>query len=140
MNKLNENLSEILDIEQINQVQDIQVDSEVLVSDIDVVDVVDEDVSFARGNIKNLLKKGNQAMDQLLIVAKETQSPRAFEVVATLMKNMSELNKDLIDLQKKKRDLSPKEYKQQNINVDKAVVFTGSTTELIKLIKQAKED
>lgn len=143
MTKLNDNLSTLLDIEPIK----FQDNSNLVIENgesLPVVsdNVVDEDTEYSRRNIKELISKGNMAFDQLLHVAKESEHPRAYEVVATMIKNLSDLNKDLLDLQKKKKDLSPKDYssKSQNINVDKAVVFTGSTNELIKLIKQNKEE
>lgn len=141
MTKLNQNLSSILDIEPLSINEQI----DILPPDDNINEisnnVIDEDVDFARKNIKELISKGDKAIDQLLHVAKESEHPRAYEVVATMIKNLSDLNKDLLELQKRKKDLSPKDYsKSQNINVDKAVVFTGSTTELIKLIKQNKEE
>jgi hypothetical protein len=75
-----------------------------------------------------------------MLVADESEHPRAYEVVATLMKTMADLNKDLLDIQKKKRDLVGKEVvpSDGSINVDKAV-FVGSTSDLIKLIKNNRE-
>lgn len=143
MTKLNDNLSTLLDIEPIK----FQDNTNVIIENGESLPVisdnaVDEDTEYSRKNIKELISKGNMAFDQLLHVAKESEHPRAYEVVATMIKNLSDLNKDLLELQKKKKDLSPKDYstKSQNINVDKAVVFTGSTNELIKLIKQNKEE
>jgi hypothetical protein len=64
--------------------------------------------------------------------------PRAYEVAAGLIKNLSDLNKDLLEIQKRKKDLSPQETSNvKNINVDKAV-FVGSTAELVKLLKTNK--
>ena len=65
-------------------------------------------------------------------VANQSESPRAYEVLATMMKNLADMNKDLLELQKRKIDLQPKET-TQNLNIDKAV-FVGSTAELVKMI------
>ena len=142
MNKLNENLSEILDIEPIVE-QEAELMYEIEEDNVHTTEneenVVEKDTDIARENIKNLINDGKKAIVELLKVAKESQAPRAYEVVATLLKNMSELNKDLLQLQKIKKDLSPNQFKNQNISVDKAIVFTGSTTELITLIKQQKD-
>jgi len=136
MGNLDENLSEILDIDVY---QEESLVPEIL--DPEVGNDVSEDVEFARSNIKSLIMKGNIALNDLSKVAKESELPRAYEVLATMMKNMAEMNKDLLELQKRKKDLSPSEFKsKQNINVEKAVVFTGSTAELIKLIKQNKDE
>jgi hypothetical protein len=95
---------------------------------------IDSDFEFARKNIRELAEKGKIAVDNILQVASATDHPRAYEVAANLLKSMSDINKDLIELQKKKRDLMPQK-EQPQITVDKAV-FVGSTSDLIKQIKQ----
>jgi hypothetical protein len=130
MKKTNEKLSEILEIEPIsyedkNQVQTVPSN----------LTLIDDDAEFARTNIKDLIQKGNGAIDSLLEVAKATDHPRAYEVAANMLKNLAEMNKDLMEIQKRKKDLQPKETSPANgINVDKAV-FVGSTKELVKLLK-----
>ena len=115
MNKLNQKLSEVLDVEPI--------EFEILPAVLKTP--VEDDSEFARQNIRDLIEKGNTAIDNLLHVAKESEHPRAYEVAAALIKNLSDLNKDLLEVQKRKRDLT---------GVDKAI-FVGSTTELVKFLK-----
>jgi hypothetical protein len=98
---------------------------------------VDDDADFARDNIRTLIEKGNLAVDGILHVAKESEHPRAYEVAANLIKNLSDLNKDLMEIQKRKKDLAPQSQRSGDINVDKAV-FVGSTTELVKFLKNNK--
>jgi hypothetical protein len=130
MKKLNEKLSEVLDINPI----EIETTTEI----VELKSSVDDDADFARGNIRNLIEKGNKAMDDLLLVANASEHPRAYEVAAGLIKNLADLNKDLLEIQKRKKDLSPQETSNaKNINVDKAV-FVGSTAELVKLLKTNK--
>ena len=126
MKKTDENLSKIFDIEPLKQ-------GESSLPDV-IMTEVDSDFDFARRNIRELAEKGKIAVDNILQVAAATDHPRAYEVAATLIKNMSDINKDLIELQKKKRDLSPVK-EETPINIDKAV-FLGSTADLIKQIKQ----
>jgi len=126
MKKTDENLSKIFDIEPLKQ-------GESSLPDV-IMTEVDSDFDFARRNIRELAEKGKVAVDNILQVAAATDHPRAYEVAATLIKNMSDINKDLIELQKKKRDLSPVK-EETPINIDKAV-FLGSTADLIKQIKQ----
>ena len=132
MKKLNENLSEIFDIEPIEIVEKSTTELVTIESGTDV----DIDANFARENIKQLISSGNIALGELATVANQSESPRAYEVLATMMKNLADMNKDLLELQKRKRDLQPKES-TQNLNIDKAV-FVGSTTELLKMIKANK--
>ena len=128
MNKLNQTLSEVLDVEPI-------VSTELLPAT--PVTKVDDDADFARDNIRTLIEKGNLAVDGILHVAKESEHPRAYEVAANLIKNLSDLNKDLMEIQKRKKDLAPQSQRSGDINVDKAV-FVGSTTELVKFLKSNK--
>jgi archaellum component FlaC len=103
-------------------------------------DVVETDTEYARRNIRDLIDKGSVAVDNLLQVSKESEHPRAYEVVAGLMKTMADLNKDLLELQKRKKDLQPQldnVSNRGNITVEKAV-FVGSTAELLKQIRENK--
>jgi len=128
MNKLNATLSEVLDVEPIGSTELLPATP---------VTKVDDDADFARENIRTLIEKGNLAVDGILHVAKESEHPRAYEVAANLIKNLSDLNKDLMEIQKRKKDLAPQSQRSGDINVDKAV-FVGSTTELVKFLKSNK--
>ena len=128
MNKLNKTLSEVLDVEPIGSTELLPAQP---------VTKVDDDADFARENIRTLIEKGNLAVDGILHVAKESEHPRAYEVAANLIKNLSDLNKDLMEIQKRKKDLAPQSQRSGDINVDKAV-FVGSTTELVKFLKNNK--
>jgi len=92
------------------------------------------DANYSRANYYNLIEKGNEALDGILEVAKESQHPRAYEVAANMIKNLSDVTEKLMILQKQQQDLKPKEAMPTNITVDKAV-FVGSTTELLKKLK-----
>ena len=132
MKKLNENLSDLFDVEPIQTVE--QKATVPVVIDHD--DPIVSDAQFARENIRELISKGNSAIDQLLLVARDTEHPRAYEVAAGLIKNLGDLNKDLLEIQKRKRDLAPKETAQSSgLSIDKAV-FVGSTAELLKQIRE----
>lgn len=94
------------------------------------------DADYSRANYYNLIEKGNEALDGILEVAKESQHPRAYEVAANMIKNLSDVTEKLMILQKQQKELLPKDQQAQtqNINVDKAV-FVGSTAELLKQLK-----
>jgi hypothetical protein len=124
--KTDKSLADIFDINPIG--------TQSLPAPIVVQSDIDSDFEFARNNIRELAEKGKVAVDNILQVASATDHPRAYEVAANLLKSMADINKDLIELQKKKRDLTPQKDQPQ-ITVDKAV-FVGSTSELIKQIKQ----
>ena len=130
MNNLNEKLSEALEIQPLEIKQSTEI--------VEIKDVVDDDAEFARQNIRDLIVKGNDAASHIVEIAKQSEHPRAFEVAAGMLKNLSDMNKDLLEIQKRKRDLDPTQSKgNSTTNIDKAV-FVGSTTELVKFLKNNK--
>jgi len=130
MNNLNEKLSEALEIQPLEIKQSTKI--------VEIKDVVDDDAEFARQNIRDLIVKGNDAASHIVEIAKQSEHPRAFEVAAGMLKNLSDMNKDLLEIQKRKQDLQPKVTNNtQNLNIDKAV-FVGSTAELLKQLKENK--
>jgi len=133
MKKINKNLSEIFDVEPIREQP---VETLPIVID-EAVNQIDADAEFARSNMRTLITNGNDALEKLAYVADQSESPRAYEVLATMMKNLAEMNKDLLELQKRKRELAPQSESAKGVSIDKAV-FVGSTTELLKMIKANK--
>ena len=102
-------------------------------------DDLDQDYEESRKVLKDLVNKGNQAIDHLLAIASESEHPRAFEVVATLIKNTAEANEKLMIMQKTMRDLKNIKRTTSGVTVDKAI-FVGSTSELNKLIRARNND
>ena len=135
MKKLNANLSEIFDVEPIKEVSK----EEILPAVVEYADPVNADADFARENIRELVVQGNQAVNELMLIARDGQHPRAFEVLSGMMKNLADMNKDLLEIQKRKKDLAPKAEAQNNLNIDKAV-FVGSTAQLVKMLKNQKQE
>lgn len=139
MKEMNKNLSDIFDV---NPIEDIKAVPQVIPAPEELDSEVHEDIAFARSNIKNLIRQGNSAVGDILEVARASEHPRAYEVASNLIKTMAEMNKDLLDIQKKKIELTGEKPKmpenQHTINVDKAV-FVGSTSDLIKKIKEEKD-
>jgi hypothetical protein len=134
MKKINEKLSEIFDVEPIPLEEPKQISTEII--EVKSQNVVEADTEIARENIKDLIKKGSRAVDELSVVARDSQHPRAYEVMATLIKNMSDLNKDLLQIQKTKKELMvSSDNKGGEVNVNNAL-FVGSTDELMKLLKK----
>jgi hypothetical protein len=135
MKKMNEKLSEIFDVDPI--ILNTQTDIVAVAEVSSEINPVESDTEFARTNIKDLIRKGTSAVDEILQVAKHSEHPRAYEVAGALIKSMADLNKDLLELQKRKKELqiSGKDSGSKDVNIDKAV-FVGSTAELMKLIKK----
>lgn len=98
----------------------------------------DKDFDFIRKNLKDVIASGTTALNRMILVANESQHPRSYEVVATLMKALSDINKDLLDSHKKKYETNTLKGTTNNTNttnVQNNVIFSGSTSELAKLLK-----
>ena len=100
---------------------------------------VDNDYKYARENLYGVIEKGTDALDNLIDLAKASEHPRAFEVVAQLTKTLVDANKDLLDIQKKVKDLKREDKKENPKNVTNAL-FVGSTAELQKMITGRNDD
>ena len=96
----------------------------------------DTDFRYTRENLYNLLERGQDAVEELLEIAKQSEHPRAFEVVGQLIGKLTETNKELMGLHKTKKELSI-EKSGGDVNVNNAV-FVGSTAELQKLLKSKR--
>ena len=100
---------------------------------------VEADFDYARENMMEVINKGQEALFDLIDVARQSQHPRAYEVLATMMNTMVGASKDLLDLQAKKKKIledDPFASPQQVTNN----LFVGSTAELQKYLKQNKQD
>jgi hypothetical protein len=86
-----------------------------------------------KDNLQELIDNGKDAMEELRQIAAAGQHPRAFEVYATLLKNVVDANKELLAVQKQMRTMDGKP-KDGDTKIDKAI-FVGSTAELNKLLK-----
>lgn len=98
---------------------------------------IDADYEYARENLKLFIEQGKVAMENIIFLAKEGESPRAYEVVGQLIKTLSDTNKDLLDLGKKVKDLKSKKddtSQQPSSQHITNALFVGSTAELQKLI------
>jgi hypothetical protein len=93
---------------------------------------VTDDFEYARGNLIAAI----EALTSIVDVAGMSQHPRAYEVVATLLKTVADANKDLLELQKRKKDLTGISSTPTTVNNN---LFVGSTAELQRLIKKQNE-
>jgi hypothetical protein len=103
----------------------------------------DKDFDFIRKNLKDVIASGTTALNRMILVAHESQHPRSYEVVATLMKALSDINKDLLDSHKKKYETNmlkgTSNITNNQTNNTQNIIFSGSTSELAKLLKNKKD-
>jgi hypothetical protein len=96
---------------------------------------IKKDYEYTRANLYSLIEKGQEAINGIMELAGESDSPRAYEVAGQLIKSVGDVTDKLIDLQKKLKDVEEDTTKTTN-NVTNNAVFVGSTSELSKLLKQ----
>jgi hypothetical protein len=85
-----------------------------------------------KDNLQELIDNGKDAMEELIQIAKAGQHPRAFEVYATLLKNVVDANKELLAVQKQMRTMDGKQS-TGDTKIDKAI-FVGTTDQLNKML------
>jgi hypothetical protein len=135
MNEVDKNLTSILETEFIPH--DEQPKQLPAATQVPSGSEVQEDFDYSRKNYQELLEKGSLALDGILEVAKESQHPRAYEVAATMMKNLADMTDKLMQLQKQRKELEggkDSTIAPTSVNVEKAV-FVGSTADLLKKIQ-----
>ena len=99
---------------------------------------IDNDYKYSRDTYYELVEKGKQSLELMIEVARESEHPRAFEVLSGMIKNISDVNDRLMDLNKKKKDIDKKDEVKKIANTTNNL-FVGSTTELQKLLKNESE-
>jgi hypothetical protein len=98
---------------------------------------VEDDYDYARRNLRDLIDSGMGDLDRVMEIARQSESPRAFEVATNLLKTLTDTNKDLLELAKKKKDLTQEKEKTQTVTNN--ALFVGSTADLQKLIQSKSE-
>jgi gas vesicle protein len=95
----------------------------------------EDDYQLARNTLRNLINKSEDTLDQMIELAKNSEHPRTYEVAGQLIKTVSDVAKDLMDLQKKAKELKKDDPDgPRNITTNNNVVFAGSTAELMKML------
>lgn len=97
------------------------------------------DFQEVRKNLKELVKKGSVSVEDILQIAKASDHPRAFEVAAGFLKQLADINHQIIDLHKKKKDITqvnPDDQAKIIHNTQNNIVFSGSTRDMQKLLKE----
>lgn len=137
MSKFEKSMDQILDVTP-KVIESTPVASvPAVVSEKPISDDIQKDYEQSRENLQKIIAKGQLAIDDILAIARDTEHPRAFEVAATMLKNVVDANKELLAIQKQLRDLRG-ENKKAEVSVDKAI-FVGTTADLLKMVR-SKDD
>lgn len=131
----NDSIGKALNLAPVNNTDDVIRDLVAVAHD----DSALNDFNMARSNIHEVIQNNSHAIEKLSQIADQSQHPRAFEVLATLMKVQLDANKDLLDLQKKIREIQtvdePHSEEAKSVTNN---LFVGSTAELQKMIENMK--
>jgi len=100
-------------------------------------DNITNDYNYSRQTYYDLIEKGKESLDLMVEVARESEHPRAFEVLSGMIKNVSEVNDKLMDLNKKNKDISAEEIKKIEKTTNN--LFVGSTAELQRMLQDNDE-
>jgi hypothetical protein len=133
--KIDDRLSDIFDVPKMPELTGEVIDASTgeIVESSD--SKIESDYDKSRSNLHDLLMKGHEALSHALDVAKQSEHPRAFEVVGNLMKQLADVNQQLMDLHQQKAKLdAPKAADKAKVTNNNAI-FVGSTAELTKMIK-----
>ena len=96
----------------------------------------DDDYQLARQTLRKLIIRGEDTLDEMINLAKNSEHPRTYEVAGQLIKTMSDVAKDLLHLQKQVKDIETPSKNQGQIGNQTNNVFVGSTEELIRFLKK----
>jgi hypothetical protein len=91
------------------------------------------DYKYTRNTLYGLVERGQDAIEGILDLAKESEHPRTYEVAGQLIKTVSETSEKLLQIQKMMDDLEDDKPRNQTTNQN---LFVGSTAELQKLLKK----
>jgi hypothetical protein len=138
-----DDLNETFNVEEEAPIVEIEASSEIVEEPKKEKSIKKDDVTndyeYTRGNLYSIIEKGQEAINGILELAQETETPRAYEVVGHLIKNVSDATDKLLDLQKKMHELEQDTKKQAPTTVNNAL-FVGSTAELSKLLSKNSFD
>lgn len=128
-----ESLSKLFDLEPMPKTEIIEAEAKVI--ETVTSDKIETDYDATRENLQDLLVTGKQALETALSVAKQSEHPRAFEVVGNLIKQLADVNQQLMDIHQQKKKLEEPAKGQAGKNTTNNAIFVGSTAELSKMIK-----
>lgn len=132
MSKLEENMETILNIEVSDTPEGGCTTRKNQLTD------VTQDYEYTRGQLYNLIDKGQEALNGILDVAASSDHPRAYEVAALMIKNVADTTDKLMKLQKETKEVK-EEGPSKGPSTVNNTMFVGSTAELAKMLKKVEE-
>jgi hypothetical protein len=97
---------------------------------------IQSDYDYSRQTYYDLIEKGRESLEDMIEVARQSEHPRAYEVLSGMIKNISDVNDKLMDLNKKQKDINKTDDEPKQIGSTTNNVFLGSTSDLQRLLQQ----
>mgnify|MGYP000054752472 FL=1 len=103
-------------------------------------DNIKSDYDKSRDTYYDLIEKGQDALSMMMEVARESEHPRAYEVLSGMIKNVADVNDKLMDLNKKNKDINKSDVPALDNATTNNNVFIGSTTDLQRMLQDVKTE
>jgi hypothetical protein len=102
-------------------------------------DNLEDAYTKTRSNLEDIITQSKGALEKVLKVAVASESPRAYEVYGNLVKSVVEANRELLETEKKVREMTGEKAGPVTNKIDKAI-FVGTTAELNKMLKDKEKN
>ena len=135
MSKVDEKLDELLDIQ--GEIVEVKKNLPTILKSNDKSQEQDSDYKYSREVFYSLVERGQDAIEGILDIAKESEHPRVYEVAGQLIKTVSETTEKLMDLQAKMKELDKDNTMPNKVHNN---LFVGSSTELQRLLKNHAQE
>ena len=135
MSKVDEKLDELLDIK--SEFVEVEKNLPTVLQNKDKSQDQNSDYKYSREVFYGLVERGQDAIEGILDIARESEHPRVYEVAGQLIKTVGETTEKLIDLQAKMKELDKDESMPNKVQNN---LFVGSSTELQKLLKRNAQE
>lgn len=101
---------------------------------------IKSDYEYSRATYYELIDKGRESLDLMIEVARESEHPRAFEVLSNMIKNISDVNDKLMELNKKNKDITQTQKNSEQRSLTQNNMFVGSTADLQRMILNQNDE
>ena len=135
MSKVDEKLDELLDIK--SEIVEVEKNLPTVLQNKDKSQEQNSDYKYSREVFYGLVERGQDAIEGILDIARESEHPRVYEVAGQLIKTVGETTEKLIDLQAKMKELDKDESMPNKVQNN---LFVGSSTELHKILKRNAQE
>lgn len=128
-------------MKKLDKILNVKPASEVTIHDSETLPVVpsqeqtDTDIQYARSNLYDVAEKGKDALEDMIEIARQSQHPKAYEVLNQVLKTLIDVNSNIVDLQVKKQKLERSTTGEDNpAQQIMNNLFVGSTSELQQML------